>query len=205
MIIIVVLSITILLLMVVAIIIIITISHIRRLNKADHYIPLVVDGNHGNGRQVFIINSPQSDEEDLYLIRKLCYTLADHSIKPVNYEYSSFDRQHGPGHSGIYQWAESNFTECDMILFVCNKSFCDAWSNGDTDHNSLISATKLLLQGYLSNRDADMSLFGIILLRQADDQYVPSLYLKGVQKFVVYRNDECLIEDLLNHMHQCEN
>lgn len=188
--------------MVIVMVIILIILHARLHKRAtDHYIPLVVDGNDScPARRVFIINSPQSNEEDLCLVRRLCHSLADQSVKPINHQYSTFDRQHGPGQSGMYHWAENNFTECDMTLFVCNNSFLDAWNNGDTDHCSLISASKLLLQGYLSNSD-DMSRFGILLLRQSDDQYIPSLYLRSLQKFVVFENDQCVIEDLLDHIY----
>ena len=187
------------LVIVIVIVIIITFS---RLHKAttDRYLPLVVNGDNYAVRRVFIINAPQSNDEDLCLVRRLCHNLADNSVKPVNYEYSTFDRQHGSGQSGIYQWAENNFTECDMTLFVCNKSFYDAWNNVNTDQNSLISASKLLLQRHLSMNLEDVSRFGVILLRQCDDQYIPSLYLRNLQKFVVFQNDQCMIEALLNQM-----
>jgi len=193
-------SVSLLVLIIIIIAIVLIITHGRLRKRIDHYIPLLVDG----CKQVFIINSPQSNEEDLCLVRRLCHKLADHSIEAVNFEYSTFDRQHGPGHSGIYQWTENNFTKCDMILFVCNKNFYNAWNNGDTDHNSLISASKLLLQGHLSNSE-DLSQFGIILLRQSDDQYIPSLYLRSLQKFLVFQNDQCVVDNLLDRIHQYEN
>ena len=188
----------------VVVMIIIGIIAFARLHKAtaNRYLPIVVNGNNYALRRVFIINAPQSNDEDLCLVRRLCHKLADNSVKPINHEYSTFDRQHGPGQSGIYQWAEKNFTECDMTLFVCNKSFCDAWNNVNTtsDQSSLISASKLLLQGQLSLNSDDVSRFGVILLRQCDDQYIPSFYLRSLQKFVVFQNNQCEIEALLDQM-----
>ena len=187
------------LIVVIAIIIIITHTQLRRA-AANPYISLVVDGDGYATQRVFVINSPQSSEDDLLLVRRLCHKLADNSVKPVNYEYLEFDRQHGPGQSGIYQWAENNFTECNMVLFVCNKNFHDAWNNGDTNQNSLISACKFLLQGHLSsNHSEDVSKFGIVLLRQTDDQYVPRL-LRSLQKFVIFQDGQCVIESLLNQI-----
>lgn len=201
---IIILSSGIILVLAVVVLLVITVIAFARLQKAtaNRYLPLVVNGNNYAVRQVFIINAPRSNDEDLCLVRRLCHKLADNSVKPVNYEYSSFDRQHGPGQSGIYQWAEKNFTECDMTLFVCNKSFYDAWNNVNTvgDQNSLISASKLLLQGQLSLNSDDVSRFGVILLRQCDDQYIPSFYLRSLQKFVVFQNDHCMIEALLDQM-----
>ena len=187
--------------LVLVVVVIILLTFVRSYKtKVDQYLSLVVDGDNCAVRRVFIINAPQSNDEDLCLVRRLCHNLADNSVKPVNYEYSTFDRQHGPGQSGIHQWAENNFTECDMTLFVCNKSFQDAWNNRNTDQNSLISASKLLLQGHFSSSQ-DVSRFGVILLRRSDDQYIPSLYLKSFQKFVVFQNDQCVIEALLDQMY----
>lgn len=185
--------------MMIVIVIILLVIHARSHKAPDHYMSLTADGDSFAARQVFIINSPQSSEEDLCLVRNLCHSLAGNSVKPINYEYFTFDRQHGPGQSGIYQWAENNFIECDMTLFVCNKSFYDAWNNGDTDQNSLVSASKLLLQGHLSQSES-VSQFGVILLRQSDDRYIPSLYLRSLQKFVVFQNNQCKIEALLEQM-----
>lgn len=183
---------------VVVIVTILIITHTRlRKGAADRYMSLLLDGDDYATRRVFVINAPQSSEEDLCLVRQLCHKLADNSVKPVNYEYSTFDRQHGPGKTGIYQWAENNFTECNMTLFVCNKSFCDAWNS---DQNSLISASKRLLQGHMSHSE-DVSQFGVILLRRCDEQYIPSLYLRSLQKFVVFQDDRCVIESLLDQMH----
>ena len=194
-------SLSILLSLMVAIVIILIVTHTQlRRAAVNRYIPLVVDGDGYAAQRVFVINFPQSSEEDLCLVRKLCHKLAENSIKPVNYEYSAYDRQHGPGQSGIFQWAENNFTECNMILFVCNKSFYEAWNNGDTDQNSLISASKFLLQGHLSsNHSKDVSRFGIVLLRKAEEQYVP-LCLRSLQQFDVFQDGQCVIESLLNQI-----
>ena len=142
-----------------------------------------------------IINSPQSDDDDddLCLVRKLCHNLANHSIKPITYEYCITDRRQGPGHYGIYQWTEDNFVNSDMILlFVCNKSLHDVWNSvGDTEHSSFVSTCKLLLQGYLSSSE-DLSRFGVILLRDSDVCYIPSLYLRNFKTFTL------CIEDLVD-------
>ncbi|XP_065887913.1 uncharacterized protein [Dysidea avara] len=165
--------------------------HYRKTHTTVQYIPLV-------SRQVLIINSPQSDDDDLCLMRKLCHNLADHSIKPITYEYYITDRRKGPGHSGIYQWAEDNFLNSDMILFVCNKSLHDVWNSGDTEQSSFVSACKLLLQGYLSSSE-DLSRFGIILLRESDACYIPSLYLRNFKTFTVFQNGgQCSVEDLVD-------
>ena len=184
---------------VIVLILIVTHTQLRR-GAVNRYISLVVDGDGYAAQRVFVINSPQSSEEDLCLVRKLCHKLADNSVRPVNYEYSAFDRQHGPGQSGIYPWAEKHFTECNMILFVCNQSFYDAWNNGDTDQNSLISASKFLLQGHLSsNHGEDVSRFGIVLLRESDDQYIPRVCL-SLQRFDVFQDGQCVIDSLLNQI-----
>ena len=86
-----------------------------------------------------------------------------------------------------------------MILFVCNQSFYDAWK-ADTDQNSLISASKFLLQGHLSsNHGEDVSRFGVVLLRESDDQYVPRACL-SLQRFDLFQDGQCVIESLLNQI-----
>ena len=166
-------------------------SHYRKTHTTVRYVPLV-------NRQVFIINSPQSGDDDLCLVRKMCHNLAHHSIKPITYQYSVTDRQQGPGHSGVYSWAEEKFMNSDMILFVCNKSLFDVWNSGDTDHSSFVSACKLLLHGYFTSSD-DMSRFGVILLRESDHCYIPSLCLRNFKTFTVFQNGgQCNIEALLD-------
>jgi len=166
-------------------------SHYRKTHTTVRYVPLV-------NRQVFIINSPQSDDDDLGLVRKMSHNLAHHSIKPITYQYSVTDRQQGPGHSGVYSWAEDKFVNSDMILFVCNKSLFDVWNSGDTDHSSFVSACKLLLHGYFTSSD-DMSRFGVILLRESDYCYIPSLYLRNFKTFTVFQNGgQCTIEALVD-------
>jgi len=163
----------------------------RKTHATVRYIPLV-------NRQVFIIDSPQSDDDDRYLVRKLCHNLANHCITPIMYEYYVNDRRHGPGHFGIFPWTEDQFVNSDMVLFVCNKSFSDVWNNGDTDHSSFVSACKLSLQGYLSTNN-DLARFGVILLRQSDACYIPTLYLKNFKTFTVFQDDDqCNIEALLD-------
>ena len=186
-------------LLLVIVVVVVVITRYVRLHKANPYTPLAVHIDSFAVKQVFIINALQSNDKDLLLIRRLCHSLAKNSVKPMIYEYFSFDRHHGPGHSGVCQWAENNFTKCDMTLFVCNRSFHEAWT-GSTDQDSLVSATKALLEGHVSN-GGDMSQFGVILLRQHDQEYIPSLYLKGLQKFVVFRDNQCVVEALLNHIY----
>jgi len=165
--------------------------HSRRSHNTVRYIPLV-------NKQVFIISSPQSEDEDMLLVRKLCNRLGDHSITPITYDYYEYDRERGPGHSGVYQWAEDHFTNSDMVLFVCNKKLCDAWSSGDTSDSSFVSACKLLVQGYFTSSQ-DNSRFGVVLLRESDQCYIPSLYLRNFNRFTVFQNgDQCNIEHLLD-------
>ena len=185
-------------LLLVIVVVVVIITRYVRLHKANPYTPLKVHLNSFAVKQVFIINSLQSTDKDLLLIRRLCHSLAKNSIKPMIYEYFSFDQNNSPEHSSVCQWAENNFTKCDMTLFVCNSSFHEAWT-GNADQDSLVSATKALLEGHVSN-GGDMSQFGVILLRQHDQEYIPSLYLKGLQKFVVFRNNQCVIEALLDHI-----
>jgi len=185
-------------LLLVIVVVVVIITRYVRLHKANPYTPLKVHLNSFAVKQVFIINSLQSTDKDLLLIRRLCHSLAKNSIKPMIYEYFSFDQNNSPEHSSVCQWAENNFTKCDMTLFVCNRSFHEVWT-GNADQDSLVLATKALLEGHVSN-GGDMSQFGVILLRQHDQEYIPSLYLKGLQKFVVFRNNQCVIEGLLDHI-----
>lgn len=150
--------------------------------------------------KVFIISCPCSSEEDLRLVRNLCHNLADHSIESITYEYSMFES--GPGESGIYNWMESNFTECNMMLFVCNKSFYDAWNSNDVEQNNpVVSASKQLLQGHLVSND-NISKLAVVLLREHDRQFIPSLYLKNVSTFVAFSDGHCDEENLVRYILQ---
>lgn len=149
--------------------------------------------------KVFIINSPQSSDEDLRLVRNLCHNLADNAVEPITYEYSMCES--GPEQSGIYQWMENNFIECNMILFVCNKSFYDAWYSNESEQNPIISASRQLLQGHLTSSE-NISKLAVVLLRETDQQYVPSLYLKNVTTFVVFSDGHCNEEDLVRYILQ---
>jgi len=149
---------------------------------------------------VFIINCPQSSDEDLRLVRNLCHNLSDHSIESITYEYSMFES--GPGQSGIYHWMENNFAKCDMILFVCNKSLCDAWNSNETEQDTVVSASKQLLQGHLASNSVNNSKLAVVLLREHDQQYIPSLYLKTLSTFVVFSNGHCDEENLVRYILQ---
>ena len=118
---------------------------------------------------MFIINSSQSTDEDLRLVRHLYRNLAEHEIEPIAYEYSMCES--GPEQSGIYHWMEHNFTECDMTLFVCNKCFYDAWNSNVTKQDAIVSASKQLLQGHLTT-SGNISKLGVVLLREHDRQYI---------------------------------
>ncbi|XP_065886955.1 uncharacterized protein [Dysidea avara] len=146
--------------------------------------------------KVFVINCPQSSEEDLRLVRNLCHNLANHSIDPISYEYES-----GPGQVGIYQWTEENFVNSDMIVFVCNKSLCEAWGDSESEQDPFVSASRQLLQGHLSSSES-VSKFAIALLRESDSQYIPSLYLKNISTFVLFRDGHCNEEELVRYIKQ---
>ena len=146
--------------------------------------------------KVFIINSPQSSDEDLQLVRNLCHNLADNAVESIAYDYDS-----GPSQSGIHDWMENNFAECDMILIVCNKSFYDAWNSNDSEQNAVVSASKQLLQGHLISSD-NISKLAIVLLREHDRQYIPSLYLRNLTTFVVFNDGYCNEEDLVRYILQ---
>ena len=146
--------------------------------------------------KVFIINSPQSSDEDLRLVRNLCHNLADNAVEPIAYDYDS-----GPSQSGIHEWMENNFAECDMILIVCNKSFYDVWNSNDSEQNAIVSASKQLLQGHLISSD-NISKLAIVLLRERDRQYIPSLYLRNLTTFVVFNDGYCNEEDLVRYILQ---
>ena len=151
--------------------------------------------------KVFIINSSQSSDEDLRLVRNLCHNLAEHEIEPITYEYSMCES--GPGQSGIYQWMENNFIECDMTLFVCNECFCDAWNSSDvTEGDAIVSAGKQLLQGHLSTNSKNISKLAVVLLREHDRQYIPSLYLKNLTTFTVFSDGQCDEENLVRYILQ---
>ena len=146
--------------------------------------------------KVFIINSSQSSDEDLRLVRNLCHNLADNAVEPITYDYDS-----GPSQSGIHDWMENNFAECDMILIVCNKSFYDIWNSNDSEQNAIVSASKQLLQGHLISSD-NISKLAIVLLREHDRQYIPSLYLRNLTTFVVFNDGYCNEEDLVRYILQ---
>ena len=150
--------------------------------------------------KVFIINSSHSSEEDLHMIRNLCHMLGKHSIESITYEYSMCDS--GPERSGICQWVEDNFAKCDMTLFVCNKYFCDAWNRNDMDHHDdMVLAIKQLLHGHLQSTENNSKL-AVVLLREHDRQYIPSLYLKNLTSFMVFSEGECEEEDLARYILQ---
>ena len=147
--------------------------------------------------KVFIINSPQSSDEDLRLVRNLCHNLADNAVEAISYD----DCESGPSQSGIHEWMENNFVECDMILIVCNKSFYDAWNSNDSEQNAVVSASKQLLQGHLISGE-NISKLAVVLLREHDRQYIPSLYLRNVTTFVVFNDGHCNEEDLVRYILQ---
>ena len=150
--------------------------------------------------KVFIINSLHSSEEDLLMIRNLCHMLGKHSIDSITYQYSMCDS--GPEQSGICQWVEDNFASCDMTLFVCNKYFCDAWNSNDMDrHDDVVSVIKQLLHGHLQSTENNSKL-AVVLLREHDRQYIPSLYLKNLTSFMVFSDNECDEEDLARYILQ---
>ena len=147
--------------------------------------------------KVFIINSPQSSDEDLRLVRNLCHNLADNAVEAISYDYC----ESGPSQSGIHEWMENNFVECDMILIVCNESFYDAWNSNDSEQNAVVSASKQLLQGHLISGE-NISKLAVVLLREHDRQYIPSLYLRNVTTFVVFNDGHCNEEDLVRYILQ---
>ena len=147
--------------------------------------------------KVFIINSPQSSDEDLRLVRNLCHNLADNAVEAISYDYC----ESGPSQSGIHEWMENNFVECDMILIVCNKSFYDAWNSNDSEQNAVVSASKQLLQGHLISGE-NVSKLAVVLLREHDRQYIPSLYPRNVTTFVVFNDGHCNEEDLVRYILQ---
>ena len=147
--------------------------------------------------KVFIINSPQSSDEDLRLVRNLCHNLADNAVEAISYDYC----ESGPSQSGIHEWMENNFVECDMILIVCNKSFYDAWNSNDSEQNVVVSASKQLLQGHLISGE-NVSKLAVVLLREHDRQYIPSLYLRNVTTFVVFNDGHCNEEELVRYILQ---
>ena len=149
--------------------------------------------------KVFIINSSQSTDEDLRLVRHLCHNLGEHEIEPITYEYSMCEC--GPEQSGIYHWMEHNFTKCDMTLFVCNKCFYDAWNNNVSEQDAIISASKQLLQGHLTSSD-NISKLAVVLLREHDRQYIPSLYLNNLTTFTVFSDGQCDDENLVRYILQ---
>ena len=147
--------------------------------------------------KVFIINSPQSSDEDLRLVRNLCHNLADNAVEAIAYDYC----ESGPRQSGIHEWMENNFVECDMILIVCNESFYDAWNSNDSEQNAVVSASKQLLQGHLISGE-NISKLAVVLLREHDRQYIPSLYPRNVTTFVVFSDGHCNEEDLVRYIIQ---
>ena len=149
--------------------------------------------------KVFIINSSLSNDEDLRLIRNMCHNLAEHSIEPITYEYSMCES--GPEQSGIYHWMEDNFNECEMTLFVCNKCFYDAWNGKVTEQDAMVSASKQLLQGHLTSSE-NISKLAVVLLREHDRQYIPSLYLKNLTTFTVFSDGQCDEDNLVRYILQ---
>jgi len=150
--------------------------------------------------KVFVISCPQSSEEDRRLVRNLCHNLANHSIDTTSYEYSTTSES-GPGQVGIYHWTEENFVNSDMIVFVCNKSLCEAWGDSESEQDPFVSASRQLLQGYLSSGE-NISKFAIALLRQSDNQYIPSLYLKNISTFLLFNDGHCNEEELVRYIKQ---
>jgi len=150
--------------------------------------------------KVFIINCPHSSEEDKRLVRNLCHNLASNSIDPISYEYSS-ESESGPSQIGIYQWTEENFVNSEMIVFVCNKSLCEAWGDSESEQDPFVSASRQLLQAHFSTSD-DASKFAIVFLRESDRQYIPSLYLQNIPTYVVFRDGHCDEEELVRYIKQ---
>jgi len=194
-----------LLLIVGAIVVILAIKGYLQHKRSSVYLPMMSSPSppptpiSDRPMKVFVVNCPQSSDEDKRLVRNLCHNLADHSIEPISLEYSTFES--GPGQVGIYQWTEEQFTNCDMIVFVCNKSLHDVWGDSESDQDAFVSASRQLLQAHLLSGE-NVSKFAIALLRQSDKQYIPSLYLKNIRTFTLFSDGHCDEEDLVRYIKQ---
>ena len=58
----------------------------------------------------------------------------------------------------VSQWMENN-----MIMFVCSRSLCEAWSDSENEQDLFVSTSRQLLQGHLSSGES-VSKFAIAFL-----------------------------------------
>ena len=82
----------------------------------------------------------------------------------------------------VSQWME-NFINKNMIMFVCSRSLCEAWSDSENEQDPFVSTSRQLLQGHLSSGESVSKL--PLLFYEKDSQYIPSLYLKNIPAFVL--------------------
>lgn len=104
-------------------------------------------------------------------------------LKPYDIDVTSHDVRSPRG--CLSEWVEEQFQLAQAVLVVCNQDLHQEWhaQQGRGSTHTVVAALKQLVHTTVGA--SQFSKIAVVLLKATDEQFIPSLYLKGTRRFTV--------------------